>query len=521
MSCHLLLRGRRLLALAVVGAGFAATALAQSAAKTESFQLPKLQPQKPIGAVRIPVSKIAMKQNPAIQHQPFTLRDAKGKPIDPGLKVSSPDGKQVTAREYVDELNEVEKALNALGHSLRNRDAAPASLAVDQAALTRQTDLARKSFHKLGAPAVKAPRVTPELRAKREAEVKELLATLKGTTPASVTATKTPGKPAVSPEILKPPAGGAAKPAASPAVGVAGKFNKNVVKDSPKPFETYRPEVVEQSKLYQERTKQKAVAVERGNWRADFGDRDLFATDLSAHLEVRSQMDGNGEHHTSSMLATTHGGGYVVNRRVDVFRAAAILNTDHQSRTNLHLQIDLFGRTLTNQNVGPGEGNANTVNLDQGVGPIEIPIGPFYVSGEYLLRAKVGMHYNLQVDAGRTILELQPTVSSTLGHWRGGGVGFKGAKIGATFGGTLTWINQQLYLRGEAAKGVEKPSQRRTLTVSSHGHNNFETLAGTLEIRGKLGVFDFGAEGTLAKLTWPGFRLQGVLFDSRKVEYPR
>src|SRR5262249_23830096 len=143
MLASVALRGRRVLAGVVLGAGLVATAaLAQSASQTGPPALPKIQPQKPIGAVRAPEKMVTLRKSAAVPHKPFELRDAKGKPIDPDQKVTLPDGKQVTAREYVDELNQIEKSLNAIGHSLRNRDTVPASLAVDKAAFTRQAEQA-------------------------------------------------------------------------------------------------------------------------------------------------------------------------------------------------------------------------------------------------------------------------------------------------------------------------------------------------------------------------------------------
>src|SRR5262249_26314138 len=151
----------------------------------------------------------------------FELRDTNGKPIDPNQKVTLPDGKQVTAREYMDDLNRLEKALNGIGHSLRNRDTVPASLAVDEASFSRQAEQVKKSVKKLNAAPDKLPRMTAELRQKREAEVKELVAAFKGAGAATPAGSNNPAKPKISPDVLKP-AGVTGKDTA------ATKVDKNV-----------------------------------------------------------------------------------------------------------------------------------------------------------------------------------------------------------------------------------------------------------------------------------------------------
>jgi hypothetical protein len=508
-----LIRRRLLLSAVVLGSGVTVV-MAQKAGQNGPPSLPRLQAQKAISALKVPEKAVRLTKAAPVPHKPFELRDANNQPINPNQTFKLPDGTQVTAREHVDELNRLEKALNGIGHSLRDRNAIPASLAVDNAQFARQSEEVRKSSKKSGPSANTARRLTTSARAKREAEAKNGQAATKKPTAAASTDTKTPTKTNINPDLLVP-AQAAGKNSTATKGGIAVKPNKGAAQSQGKMADMYRPEAVEISN----RARQQVVASDAPIWRAEFGDRSVFSSDMSTAMDVRAQMDGNGNDLSSSMLAVTQGGGYFFNNRVDIYRAAAILTTDHKSNHKLHLQTDLFGQTLANQDVGPGQGNSNTVNLDLPIGPIDIPIGPFYVSGKYLLKAKVGMQYNCQVDSNRAVCEVVPNVSSTLGYWPGGGVSAFGVKAGAWAGGTLTWINQNLVVRGEMAKGVEQPNNRPFVSVSTYGHNNFETLAGTLEFGVKGGAFGINFEKVLAKTTWPGVKFDGVIIEGKKVEY--
>src|SRR5689334_14918141 len=51
----------------------------------------------------------------AIIFKPFELVDNNGKKIPPGQTITLPSGKQITAKEYEEQLNEIEQKLNASG----------------------------------------------------------------------------------------------------------------------------------------------------------------------------------------------------------------------------------------------------------------------------------------------------------------------------------------------------------------------------------------------------------------------
>ncbi len=57
-----------------------------------------------------------------IEFVPFKLEDKNGNPIPPNKRVSLKDGRVITAQQYLNETNALEKKLNSQGYSLRNND---------------------------------------------------------------------------------------------------------------------------------------------------------------------------------------------------------------------------------------------------------------------------------------------------------------------------------------------------------------------------------------------------------------
>src|SRR5262249_47917833 len=117
------------------------------------------------------------KQKP-IPFKPFELRDKSGKAIAPNTPVRLPSGKMTTAKAELDGLNKLEKALNAVGHSLRTggRGKTPvATLAHDKARLKQQAGPTRKSSKKLGAAPKPPLKLTPAQLKQRQAEGKKLM----------------------------------------------------------------------------------------------------------------------------------------------------------------------------------------------------------------------------------------------------------------------------------------------------------------------------------------------------------
>src|SRR5262249_21720396 len=65
---------------------------------------------------------VKVNERPAIPHKPLTTVDPKtGKRVAPDTLLTMPNGKKVKASEAFAELNRIEKKLNAVGHTLRDK----------------------------------------------------------------------------------------------------------------------------------------------------------------------------------------------------------------------------------------------------------------------------------------------------------------------------------------------------------------------------------------------------------------
>jgi hypothetical protein len=110
----------------------------QRAAPTESVKLPA---QRAV----LPAEKLQIETRPVIKFVPFEMVDPETKkPIAPTAIIKLPNGKQGTAKEVYDELNQYEQWLNQRGHTLRQtQHVAVVELArvpVDEQLLRRQIE---------------------------------------------------------------------------------------------------------------------------------------------------------------------------------------------------------------------------------------------------------------------------------------------------------------------------------------------------------------------------------------------
>jgi hypothetical protein len=88
--------------------------------KKESSKLPviiKTGSAKTVVTADEPIYNLHSK-TPITNFKPFTLTDSTGKSIPPNQMVTLKNGKQMTAQEYVTQLNAYEAKFNAIGHSL-------------------------------------------------------------------------------------------------------------------------------------------------------------------------------------------------------------------------------------------------------------------------------------------------------------------------------------------------------------------------------------------------------------------
>jgi hypothetical protein len=86
-------------------------------------------PWPPPDAMMVDPQAIRTNKRPAIPFRPFELIDPKtNKPVPLDTLISPGEGRTMSAGEYYEEVNRVEKQLNQIGYSLRNPEAAPIQL---------------------------------------------------------------------------------------------------------------------------------------------------------------------------------------------------------------------------------------------------------------------------------------------------------------------------------------------------------------------------------------------------------
>lgn len=97
-----------------------------------------------------------------IVFNPFKCEIPPRHPVNPNTKITLPNGKVVTAQEYIDSLNQIEKGLNQYGHSMREPSGAAIGVRfADAAQFQRQVSAYRESIGgKITGSAI-APASTP------------------------------------------------------------------------------------------------------------------------------------------------------------------------------------------------------------------------------------------------------------------------------------------------------------------------------------------------------------------------
>src|SRR5205807_545789 len=81
------------------------------------------QDPSPIPEVQMDPNLIKVNKREPIPFVPFEMRDPiTGAEITPETLIKLPNGKEATAKEYFEELNKLEKQLNEIGYSLRDRE---------------------------------------------------------------------------------------------------------------------------------------------------------------------------------------------------------------------------------------------------------------------------------------------------------------------------------------------------------------------------------------------------------------
>src|SRR5262249_31947263 len=139
---------------------------------------PKRPPQDKQGKVARKVPRVQLRpeqvtvhRRTPIPHKPLELRELRGKdgkPGDPDARIPPAKAKESPAREYLAHLNHLEKQLNALGYSLRDRPEKSHRLATvvmtrkDRATLVKQNQRIVAAHRNLTGSQVKVPRVMPQ-----------------------------------------------------------------------------------------------------------------------------------------------------------------------------------------------------------------------------------------------------------------------------------------------------------------------------------------------------------------------
>jgi len=391
--------------------------------------------------VKIPVHPIALKPNllqvqgkPPIAFKAFELKDPKtDKSIAPTALITLPNGKQVPAQQYYNELNTYEKWLNEHGHSLRTTPKGAQiklqEIPVDRGMFQRQLQsapkpapvarranlLALNSYRSLSTPqsiqlkAGDAPlnqAVAPGFNRGAMVAPSAQPTESKSAPPQAIS--KTPSKPGVQESKLAQPAVGIKPP--TPNMGMASAENLTGVKRDGMVISTaalaqlaalrsgvkFAPGLVAQC----------TPVNESRNWDWNVGDPNTFA----AYVNGSISLTGNAckpadmahfDNNQSKFTVTAEGraGGTIFGVGGDLLRITGNIGGDQGNHTvTTGLGIYALGMSVysVNRTDNGHWGVDNTISKDLDFSTnTTIPVGPFSVNTVVGAHGSVGFQYSI------------------------------------------------------------------------------------------------------------------------------
>jgi hypothetical protein len=403
---------------------------------------------------RLPASLITVHKQPAIPHKPFPmLHPQTGQAIQAETMLTLPNGKQIKAGEYYAQLNQWEKKLNALGHTLRDagKRVVLQENKVDKASLSAQAQKVAAKHRPFDARTMQKPPTFSTLLATHQAAQK---ATPRSKAPAPPAAGSAPrkgsdpkkgGTTAAHKNGGGAPATGATAPSTGPAApSTGGAPGRTGTSDH-----------------------------ELQSFNFPVGDNKTASAFLTGQLEATLSpqvVDLKGE---------AHAGVYLVNNKIEVLTATAAVHAGGGASSNAQLTVSVLGQNVYNLNqpIQTSWSKTDTVSktVDYSV-PFSFDLGPIPISAKVGARGSAGVSYIFTVNAVPPFASAQVIPNAGIDAYGQVGIDIKIADVGVS--ATLQLLHVSLTVGGQV--GLLSDPRGQNLFLFVHGDDDLTMLNGSL-----------------------------------------
>jgi len=447
-------------------------------------------------------SHYKLTRKPEIKFVPFTLVDSKGNAIAPNKRVTLKNGKATTAQTYINELNAIEKKLNAQGYSLRNKDANIVSrMVTDTKYLDGRRALAPKSIAAF----------------KKEADVKKIMSEEQRV---KIGGTSSSGR---SPTITLKPYSRYTKSEIDNLNKYKFTSRSGTVLAQKKPlqkrnFKDHRPKKIGNlSKLYE------LDKTDRKNW--NFGDPDIFQATLEGSItrftkiypfDVENKDSNKSEFRVKANSKAT---GSLLGKSVDVLSLSSDLYAPSNVSKNMSAVIlvkamehNVFSINKTYpQKKSFTETYAKTYDKSF---PLRIPLLPG-LDFKGLIGVKGLVSFELEATIERTIASVHAKPVIDLKVYGEGGLSLVGV-VGGGVEAELTFVKGELDLNAYTGIFVQN-MEEIVVGVNYYFGYNIEVLSGYINAYGEIcspidiPFVDDCYRKTHQLFSWNGFKDSGTI----------
>jgi hypothetical protein len=435
---------------------------------TAKAAITKVSPKTELAAALIQSYKRA-----PIPYKAWEMRHPQdGKACKPGDMLTLPNGKQVTAKDYYDQLNRLEKQFNAVGHTLRQ----PADKVLlqeskfDKALLATQARNVTGKHRPFNPKTMRRPTALKDLPAAYQAAVKKASSQQKG-----------PAAPAGG---AKPKGVGLDLPAAPQVLRVATAEggNANTREDPAMP----PGELLAAAEGGNANTREDPAmppgellaAAEGGNANGDHEHQTFDfhpGDDKIASVFLNGQWDLNISPAAVDLNGEAHAGAFLVNQRIEMLGATVAVHGGAGAGGSAKFTVSVLGKVVHNLNepfkgtFQKGDQVSQTVEHSV---PFTFFLGPIPISIKVGARGGVGVGYFLGVNTQPLLATAQVIPNAQVDAFAQAGIDIKIASVGVK--------GELQLLRFSVTLGAEAGVQGSDLHLFVHGENNLTLLAGKL-----------------------------------------
>lgn len=477
---------------------------AERALPTELVKLPTAR------AV-FPKEKLQIVSRPAIKFVPFEMLDPETKkPIAPTAIIKLPNGKQATAKEYYDQLNQYEQWLTQRGQTVRQQQHNAVieleRVPVDEQLLRRQME---------EAPRPTSIAVRPNLLAATSFK------TLSTAQPLRIE----PGK--LSELKVQPPASSVELNEAAAKVNAAG-IHANV-RDN---FVVDTPSLAAIANLGVKVTKPTnpppcATVNKTRTWAWNAGDPGTFNAYVNGTIALNGQackppnMQNFSQNNSKFTLsAESKLGGYVFHVGGDLLRLTGAMGGDESNNTvNANLGVFVLGQSVYSLNKSATGHWGIDEKISRGIDfstSIPIPVGPFDINVTIGAQGSAGFDFSLNLYPMNLSASAGPFVNSKVYAQAGLNIIVAEAGVGVN----MTLVNASLSLGENAGVGWLLGFY---VTSDLYADANLDMLDGNVYVYAKVYYPCFGippwcsSQWNANLFSWNGIRYNSVLFEDKTI----